>query len=384
MANSNEAHLLKFEGSNFLRQRLVLATVSGRSVIVKKIRSREQEPGLKEFEANLLRLVDGLTNGSLISVSRSGTSLHYRPGLLMGGEMSHECNPERSIGYYLEVLLCLAPFTKHPLNITLTGVTNTLMDPSVDQIRRSTLPVLTKFLGTDEGLELKILQRAAAPEGGGKVLLRCPCRQKLRPLQFLQAGKVKKIRGIAWSVRVSPTCCNRMVEAAKGLLTSFLPDVFITTDCCKGRHSGKSPGFGITLVAETTNGAFLTAESCSVPKGSSDPPSVPDDIGKAAAVQLLEEIYRGGCVDSTSQCVALLCMALGQQDVSKVLMGPLSPYTVQFLRHMRSFLQVVFKVEGAETQGVGVDGGALREGGEDKVMLTCLGLGYSNINKRTA
>ena len=54
----------------------------------------------------------------------------------------------------------------------------------------------------------------------------------------------------------------------------------------------RSPGFGITLVAETTNGAFLTAETCSNPKGSTEPPSVPEDIGKEAATLLLEEIYR--------------------------------------------------------------------------------------------
>lgn len=57
----------------------------------------------------------------------------------------------------------------------------------------------------------------------------------------------------------------------------------------------RSPGFGITLVAETTNGAFLTAEACSNPKGSTEPPSVPEDIGKEAANLLLEEIYRVCC-----------------------------------------------------------------------------------------
>lgn len=41
--------------------------------------------------------------------------------------------------------------------------------------------------------------------------------------------------------------------------------------------------------------------------------------------------FQGGCVDSTNQSLALLYMTLGQQDVSKVLLGPLSPYTWVFL-----------------------------------------------------
>ena len=60
-----------------------------------------------------------------------GTSLLYHPGLLIGGEIEHECNLQRSIGYFLEVLMCLAPFTKKPIHAVLTGVTNDQVDPSV-------------------------------------------------------------------------------------------------------------------------------------------------------------------------------------------------------------------------------------------------------------
>ena len=45
--------------------------------------------------------------------------------------MEHDCSVLRSIGYYLESLLCLAPFMKHPLRIVLRGVTNDQVDPSV-------------------------------------------------------------------------------------------------------------------------------------------------------------------------------------------------------------------------------------------------------------
>ena len=72
--------------------------------------------------------------------------------------------------------------------------------------------------------------------------------------QFVDAGKVKKIRGVAYALRTSPTMTNRMVEAAKGVLLKFLPDVFVLTDHRKGPASGLSPGFGITLTAETTTG----------------------------------------------------------------------------------------------------------------------------------
>ena len=45
--------------------------------------------------------------------------------------MEHECNLQRSIGYFLEILVCLAPFMKNPLRAVLRGITNDQVDPSV-------------------------------------------------------------------------------------------------------------------------------------------------------------------------------------------------------------------------------------------------------------
>jgi RNA 3'-terminal phosphate cyclase-like protein len=93
-------------------------------------------------------------------------------------------------------------------------------------------------------------------------------------------------------MRVAPTICNRLVETAKGILLKFLPDVYIVTDHQKSATAGKSPAFGLTLVAETINGTFLCAEACSQPRGESNEPNVPEDIATKAAHLLLEEIYR--------------------------------------------------------------------------------------------
>jgi RNA 3'-terminal phosphate cyclase-like protein len=56
-------------------------------------------------------------------------------------------------------------------------------------------------------------------------------------------------------------------------------------------------------------------------------PSVPEDIAALAAKNLLEEIYRGGCIDSSSQYLAFLFMTVNQRDISRVLSGILSPYS---------------------------------------------------------
>lgn len=362
---------LVYDGCNFFRQRLVLSTLSGKRVKIKNIRSREDEPGLRDFEASFIRLLDKVTNGSRIEINQTGTVLFYQPGLLNGGSVEHDCNAQRSIGYYLEALLMLAPFMKFPLQATLRGVTNDSIDPTVDLLKSTSLPLMKKFGIDGEGFELKIVKRGMAPGGGGEVVCKCPIRRTIRPVQLTDPGKIKRIRGIAYSVRVSPQMANRIVDSARSILNQFIPDIYIYTDHMKGANSGKSPGFGLTLVAETLNGCFLSAEMSSTPQGQGTP-VLPEDLGRNCAKLLLEEIYRGGCVDSTNQSLALLLMTLGQQDVSKVLLGPLFPYTIELLRHIRDFFQIMFKIE----VQMPLEGG--RKGG-GKTLMTCVGFGYSNI-----
>lgn len=168
-----------------------------------------------------------------------------------------------SPGYYLDVLLALGPFCKLPVNATLRGVTNSKDCPSVDHIKCSALPNLIKFLVVDDGLELKVKQRGLRPLGGGEVTFKCPVRKVLRSLQFCKPGMIKRIRGVAYASKVSPALANRAIESAKGKLLQFIPDIYIYADQNRGKNAGNSPGFGINLVAETTDGVFYAAEHVS-------------------------------------------------------------------------------------------------------------------------
>lgn len=109
----------------------------------------------------------------------------------------------------------------------------------------------------------------------------------------------------------------------------------------------------------------------------------PEDLGALVANQLLEEIYRGGCVDSTFQWLTALYMALGQKNISKFTTGPLSNYTIHFLQHLFEFFAITFKLDNPKPE----DYGGVAEDdtlpGAKKVLLTCIGVGYSNMNKRT-
>ncbi|XP_063729821.1 RNA 3'-terminal phosphate cyclase-like protein [Symsagittifera roscoffensis] len=344
------SHVLEFEGANYFRQRIIQSLLSSRPIRIINIRPREQNPGLHDFEANLLRLIDAITNGTKIEVNQTG--------------------------YYLEVLLFVGPFCKLPLRVTLNGVTNNQIDPSPDQIKYSMLPLLKRYY-IDEGLELKINRRGMPLEGGGQIYFTCPVKRSLKPMQFTDPGLVKRIRGVAYGCRVSPATATRILEAAKAVLTNFVPDVYIYSDHRRGDQAGNSPGFGITLVAETTKEVYYTAEVCSNSSKSKEP-SVPEFIGEECAEKLLDQIFNGGCVDDLSQSLAFQYMILCPKDVCKILVGEkLTPYSIQYLKHIKEFFGIMFKIdevrpEAEDTVGVSVNH-----------MMTCVGSGFTNLNKTT-
>lgn len=259
-----------------------------------------------------------------------GTSFVFHPGLLPGGSFTHTAHPGRSVGYYLEVIVPLAPFSKKPLQLTLNGITGSEgRDMSADMVRTVTLPTLHLF-GVSDGLELQIKKRGAAPLGGGQVVFKCPAVRQLKTIQFTEKGRVKKIRGIAYSTRVSPQFANRMVEAARAVVNRYTPDIYLYTDVYKGDEAGKSPGYGLTLVAQSTTEAIHAAECLSLDPKAVKEGSVaqtPEDIALHAARLLLEEISHGGCVDGKHQWLVLLLMVLGKEDVGKCLMGDLTAHT---------------------------------------------------------
>lgn len=375
-----ESEIVTYDGSNFFRQRLILATLSGKPVKIRNIRTTGEEPGLKEYEANFIRLLDRLCNGSHIEVNETGTSVLYKPGVLVGGKMEHLCSNQRGIGYYLEPLFMLAPFCKIPVNITLTGVTNNKVDPSVDMIRYSLIPVVKNFLVIEEGLSLNMVRRGLAPAGDGVVTFTCPVRRNLKPFQWLENGKIKCIRGVAYTSRVAPVVANRMLDAAKKVFSNFLTDIYFSVDNAKG----KSPGFGMCTVAETNKGSYMCAESISSSPGEDKEIKLPEDIGQEAAWRLLEEIYRGGCVDTVCQPLVLLFMVLTAKDVSKIVLGPLTPYSMHFLRHLRDFFQVTFRIDEHRDNSIKFSEEEVEDvsrTGAQKLLLTCVGVGYTNISK---
>lgn len=355
---------MKFKGSRSFRNRILCATLSQKAIRIDDIRVNDENPGLRDYEASLLRLVEKITNGCTVQINATGTAMKYIPGVIVGGDdLEHNCPLTRSIGYYLEFLLAVCPFAKNATAMTLTGITNDDNDNSVDVARVVTVPTVYSKFGIDpDSVTVKCNRRGAAPLGGGMVYITIPTISSLKPVYSIDTGKIKRIRGVAFTARCSPMFGNRIIEAARGVLNNFLPDVYIHADHYKGKDAGLSSGYGVMLLAESTNGTVFSAELTAQEN------MLPEDLGKMIAHLLLEEVSKGGCCDTSHQSLWLLYMALCPEDVSRLRIGKLTKHTITCLREIREFFGVTFKIA--------------PDPENDTILMTCLGSGFKNMSRK--
>jgi len=398
--------LVQFTGHRHLTTRLLLSTLTGRPIRISQIRSTSTSPGLTRPETNFIRLLDAVTNGAQIQFSMTGTTLVYRPGLITGsaeglgaagGVIRHEIPREcakRGVSWWLVALCILAPFSKGHVNVVFHGagcVTSSTPagDISADTVRTAILPLYKSF-GIERTIELRILQRSCAPamgkDAGGEVQLVFNHQVRLpKTLHLLNAGRVKKIRGVAYCVEVSKSNNERMIHEARGVLNKFVPDTYIFSDASAAplipthAHKGAGPakvkgavGFGLSLVAESSTGCIYSADVSSPPEG-----GVPaDEIGRQCAYQLLEKISQAGCVEGVAAPTVLMLMAMGSEDVGRLALGRdvlASEEVIQLARDSKEF--------GGSGWGFRENGGENERG---EVVVSVVGRGVGNVGRKVA
>ncbi|KAJ5708397.1 RNA 3'-terminal phosphate cyclase-like protein [Penicillium malachiteum] len=396
---------LRFTGHQNLVYRLVLATLTGRTVHISQIRSNSPtNPGLAPHEISFLRLLEAVTNGSQMEISYTGTIVIFKPGLITGsstgvgasgGVITHELpsNCNRGVSYYLIPLCLLAPFSKSPMKVLFTGpgvITSSTPtgDMSVDSVRTAILPLYNQF-GMFNNVELRILRRSnPGPNGrggGGEVQFQFGHQIRLpKTLHLMNPGRIKRIRGVAYAIGVAGSNNARMIEVARGILNPLSPDTYIFSDVSsaplvpaptRDNPNAKKKiglGFGLSLVAESSTGCLFSADVASPPSGGVPP----EDIGKQCAFQLLETVSKGGCVAPAAAATMLTLMTMGSEDVGRLQVGReviADPNLIQLARDLTQF--------GAPGWGIR---DASSENDTGDVIVSVVGRGIGNVGRKVA
>jgi RNA 3'-terminal phosphate cyclase-like protein len=360
---------MELEGSCLFRHHLVCSILAKKPIVLRKIHSDDDPQGIQAPEANFLKFIDRVTNGSKMEVRQGKSELHFVPGMILGGSFEHDVPSSRCVTYVAEAALLLLPFAKYDSKIILVGSTQSDLDLSADTLRTVTCRWLQLF---GVAASVRVIRRGCAPSGGGAIELSVAAVRRLKSVKITDRGSVKRVRGISFACRTAPDLPQRVATSSKGVLLNFLPDVYVVTDVddAKGRKGESCSGYGVTLVAETTSKvSMLSQETSAAPRES------PEAVGERAAKLLLDQILEGGCVDGHHQLMVLLLMALAPDEVSMVRLGRITSSAVSAMSLMETFFGV--------TCAVKEEASPIDPQMPPSTLITCIGSAAVNVWKKS-
>ena len=348
------------------RYRIVLSLINNRPIKIVKIRNDLNEhlnPGIAFYEIKFLRLIEKITNGTYIEISQTGTQLIFKPGIIIGSKNltfdtfidNKEFGECKSIGYYIEPLLLLLPFTKLRENfITFKGITSKSdtkynknssdeSDLACDTLRFNYLPLMEKFGIMD--ISLTIFKRGSFPLGGGELKLHTKTPTVFTPnLQILDPVKFDKIMGIVYGNRIAPSIIQRIDKELKRVIGSELKmpiEYQIMQDQWKGENSGNSPGYGVFLQIFNSKqkqwSKFAVTSEITVDSLNSNDVhyKIPEDLAQIATYKFLNEIKDAPVVNTSTLPFLISLLYFNKEgNLSRLLVSKkqITPYLIKFLR----------------------------------------------------
>jgi RNA 3'-terminal phosphate cyclase (ATP) len=296
-------------GGQILRSSLALAAVLGKEVRIFNIRAGRSEPGLRAQHLTGAKAVANLCNASYQGLEIGSTEFAFRPGSIEGGKFRFDVGTAGSITLVLQALLPLLPFASREVTLEIRGGTDVKWSPPIDYLRLVTMPMLEK-MGAE--VSLQVVTRGHYPKGGGVVKVSSVPSGSLKPVVGLEGGRVNSIVGVSHAVKLPAHVAERQATAAVHLIRQKgLPGPEIEIQFSEN-SSHLGPGSGIVLAARLENSSIVGGD-CLGEKG-----KLAEEIGRVAALALLEEIERGSFLDRHmgDMIVPYLALAEGFSDVS--------------------------------------------------------------------
>lgn len=328
---------LKDENFEFL---IILSLLSRKSIVI----------NLKSDLQNYLTFLNFIKIISPRSTYvKADNSLAFSPKSL-GGNFFFK---DSSITYNLKFLILISPFLKESVEAEMNGITNDL--ESVDLLK-ITFSCIFKFFNLPK-FEINIKKRGFSPLGEGLVIFKGRNVNEIKNIEASNPEKLLKIRGLVVTARIGSDYSHRMINEIKNNM-SDLGDTKVQTIVNNRNDSGPSPGYEISLVAESKNGLFCSTLS------STSEQLLPEKMAKLCCFNLINEIKNGGIFDGKLMPYIIFYMGLSK-GVGSIRVGLLSDESKSLLEILNLFFNVEYNLK--EDQ--------------EEFILTIIGCNYSNIFK---
>ncbi len=137
-------------GGQVLRSSLALSLVTGRPVVIEKIRAARKKPGLMRQHLTAVLAAAEIGGAEVEGATLGSRCLVFRPGPIRAGDCAFRVGTAGSATLVLQTVLPALLVAKDESNLTLEGGTHNPMAPPLDFLTKSYLPLFNRLGPTVE------------------------------------------------------------------------------------------------------------------------------------------------------------------------------------------------------------------------------------------
>lgn len=245
-------------GGQILRTSLALSAIMQRPLTIERIRARRPKPGLAAQHLTAIRAVQKICAAEVVGADLGSTKLVFRPTAPpIPGDYRFDVAEAREGGsagsatLVLQTVAIPAVFAQGLSQFQILGGTHVPWSPSFEYVRDVWMPVL-KRIGIDAAASLT--RPGFLPIGGGEIEavvkgLGARARRAFKPVDIVERGALKAVRGTAVVANLPMHIPQRMAERAVASLLGAAPVV----DIQPRQLAAASAGGQLILIAEFEN-----------------------------------------------------------------------------------------------------------------------------------
>jgi len=322
---------------NDLREKLILSIFTKKKIILKFPGQNFIDFGLKNFEIDLLSIIDKLITESIIQINEAGTFLVYIPGFMVENNVFHKINYLRGISYYLEFVLYLLLLNPYKTEVKLCGLRTLNIDVTIESMVYVTIPLLRK-LGMKE-IKVKIFTNYFSTSKNTEIIIFSPKKSSNVNFSITDPGFLMKIRFIFTSSMGGKSFSNFVEHLSK----SFPMDSSLKTRFYDLRIKNNNISFeSITIVTESSTGCVYGGDHSSTKIKSVEYWKV-KSLGIINSLVL--ESKNGSCIDGRNQEIVFFAMLILKNfRKNRIVINKLTVNSVNFFRSIKKTLNVTFSI----------------------------------------
>jgi RNA 3'-terminal phosphate cyclase (ATP) len=237
-------------GGQVLRTALTLALMTGQSLRIDNIRAGRKKPGLRPQHLQAVKSCVKISQGSADGARLGAFEILFRPGKIRAGRYHFDIGTAGATSLVLQTVflpLCLAGTSGKKSRLTITGGTHVPWSPCFHYLDLQWLSFLRQ-MGLDA--ELSLEQAGFYPQGGGRLQASLRSVGWLRPLNLLERGPMRQIRGVSAVANLPRDIAKRQRQRVVSRLGASYP----LNDIRTVQLSSHFKGTFLLLLAEFEHG----------------------------------------------------------------------------------------------------------------------------------